>query len=138
MYPRGVRAASVIGVLFASGCYLAHGLAPGPDASARRDAGAASACDESKLRTSGLVEPWAPGSFCDILVACVRTGEAMDAARAAFPGLACRDGIDAVCVGVGPTSCAVSIGTLTEADYEAACALTRRPDVNALVCSGDL
>lgn len=125
-------------MLFASGCYLAHGPSTGVDAAARPDAGVASACDESKLRTSGIVEPWAPGSFCDLLVACVSTGEAMDAARAAFPGLACRDGIDAVCVGVGPTSCSVSVGSLTDAEYEAACALTLRSDVGALVCAGDL
>ncbi len=127
--------------LLVAGCYQSHRVAE-MDAGLRRDAGAgpdaALACDESKLRTSGLVEPWAPGSLCDVLVACVSTGEAMDAARAAFPGLLCRDGIDAVCVGVGPTSCSVSVGTLSGAEYDAACALTLRPDVAALVCSGDL
>ena len=122
---------SLAAVLASSGCYLSHGASD-----AERDAGAA--CEESKLRTSGLVEPWAPGSFCDVLVACVGTSAAMDAARASFPELTCRDAIDPVCVGVAPTSCSVRVGTLSNADYHAACALTLRSDVAALVCSGDL
>ncbi len=125
-------------MLLGSGCYRSHTPPDGRDAGARTDAGTAAACDTSKLRTSGLVEPWARGSRCDQLVACVDTSTAIDAARAAFPGLTCRDAIDAVCVGVGASSCSANVGTLSDVEYDGACALTLRADVGALVCSGDL
>lgn len=126
----------VASTLLSVGCYRSHRVAS--DASVRRDAGPVLLCDESKLRTAGLVEPWAPGSFCDVVVACVGTAEAMDATREAFPELVCRDGLDALCVGVGPTSCSVGVGTLSSAQYDAACALSLRDDVGALYCAGDL
>lgn len=132
-----MRAASIALVLLAPGCYLSHGVTEGADADAPPDT-TSTACDESKLRTSGLVEPWARGSRCELLVACVDTSEAMVAAQSSFPGLACRDGIDPACVGAAPTSCMVHVGTLSDAEYDAACALTLRDDVAALVCAGDL
>ncbi len=139
-----MRASAIALVLLLPGCYLSHGLPAGADASPGRDAGSVShdagarACDESKLRTSGLVEPWAPGSRCETLVACLDTSEAIDAARVAFPGMECRDGIDPACAGIAASSCSLFVGTLSSADYDAACALTLRDDVAALVCAGDL
>ena len=140
-----MRRLVIAAALLASGCYLSHSPTDGDAGTTRRDAGAptvdagiTTACDESKLRTSGIVEPWGPGARCEELIACVGTGEAMDAARAAFPGLVCRDGLDALCVGVGPTSCSVFVGALSATQYEAACALTLRDDVGALYCAGDL
>lgn len=141
-----MRALAIATVLLCSSCYRSHArpeLRHAADAGTTRDAGTASdagtaACDPSKLRTSGLVEPWARGSFCDQLVACLDTSDAIDAARASFPDLTCRDAIDAVCVGAGASSCTANVGTLSDADYDAACRLTLRGDVGALVCSGDL
>lgn len=126
-----------LALLLLPGCYLSHGRTAGADGGDPQDS-ASLVCDASKLRTSGLVEPWAPGSRCELLVACLDTSEAIDAAGSSFPGLACRDAIDAVCVGLAPTSCSVLVGTLSDAEYEAACALTLRDDVAALVCAGDL
>lgn len=133
-----VRAPPIaLALLLLPGCYLSHGLAAGTDGGVAQDS-ASLACDVSKLRTSGLVEPWAPGSRCELLVACLDTSEAIDAARSAFPDLACRDAIDPSCAGLAPTSCSVVVGTLSDAEHEAACALTLRDDVAALLCAGDL
>jgi len=149
-----MRRVAILSLLLA-GCYQSHRASTDrSDAGARvrRDAGgparvdaggpvrvdAGLACDESKLRTSGLVEGWGVGRRCELIVVCTEEMSAWPEVLTWFPDATCRAETDFACGGEGRMSCLASVGVLDADAYEAACWLTLNWDVRAVVCAGDL
>jgi hypothetical protein len=122
--------------LLLAGCYASHGRGDALDAG-RFDAGRVDpgTCDESKLHTSGLAESFALGAQCEFLVAC------FDAPRDdlfELAGATCTGEVDYACGDRGVRSCIAHVDTIDEAEHALGCMLTLAPEVNAVVCAGDL
>ena len=107
-------------------------------------------CEDGKFGTSGMAQPMALGASCEMLVACF-SGEVGAGLRASldlfFPGISCKAGRDCL-EHMGASICACPEGTVSNcglwvnevdrAEYDAACRLSRRDDVTAVTCAGDL
>jgi len=122
-------------------CHLSHERStPDADAPASGD-GAAVGCDEGKLRTSGMAEPFAAGNRCEFLVVCSSeyvAGRLEEEIVVRFPSMTCSGRPDGACDGDAVSSCIAYLGTLDEDQYSTGCELTLMDEVTSLVCAGDI
>ena len=128
-------------LVLATGCYLSGGRGGDAPVDASTGEDVAVACEEAKLRTSGMAEPFAVGGRCEFLVVCsseIITGRLAEEIVVRFPSMTCSPRPDYSCDADAASSCIAYVGTLDAEQYAAGCELTRMEEVTSVVCAGDL